>query len=279
MKDYILNKKYTYTQAKLYPLDTTLVFYTAMSATQAKKTDEGISYYKKLVDANVSGKDYESVYEYLVDFYSKKNDQATLQPILEKAKKLYPNNSSWTNLELSALAAKGDSTALYAKYDDMLAKDPGNYNLAYGYAVELYNSIVGKPAKTAKDIAVREKLVSVLKIAIAADTGIDATILMVNHLFNTSADMLDAANIIKSTKPDDVKRKAEMKASANAKMDETISYADKAVKYFESRPSLKPIQKANYKIMLDHLSEMYGVKNNPKKAAEYDAKNKAADKL
>ncbi|MBC7536727.1 MAG: hypothetical protein H7258_13635 [Ferruginibacter sp.] len=279
VKDYTLDKKYSYTQVTLYPLDTALVLNTAVAATQAKKIEEGIAFYKKLTDAGVSGKDYENVYEYLVDYYTKKDDQAALQPIFAKAKKLYPTNPFWNDVELRAIAAKGDNNALYAKYDEMLAKDPNNYDLAYGYAVELYNSLIKKDDKTKANPAELEKLQSVLKIAIAADKGIDATVLMTNHLFNRSADLLSAANLIKSTKPEEIKKKTELKAKANASMDETITYADAAIKYFEAQTTLKPVQKANYSIILDHLSEMYDVKNNPKKVAEFDAKKKVVDKL
>lgn len=279
VKDYILKKQYTYTQITLQPLDTALVLNAAVAATQSKKVEEGVAYYRMLVDGNVSGKDYEAVYEYLVDYYSKKNDKASLQPIHEKAKKFYPENPFWTNVELRALEEKGDTAALYAKYDEMLEKNPSNFDLAYGYAVELYNSIIKKESKDPATVKQSEKLQSVLKIAIAADKGVDATVLMANHLFNTAADLLNAANLIKGTKPEDVKKKADLKAQANSKMDETITYADKATKYFEGLSTLKPMQKANYKVMLDHLSEIYGLKGNKTKVAEYEAKNKAVDKM
>ncbi|MFT3912410.1 MAG: hypothetical protein QM737_23485 [Ferruginibacter sp.] len=279
VKDYTLNKKYTYTEAKLYPLDTALVLNTALAATNAKKIDESVVFYKKLADANVAGKDNEGIYEYLVDYYSKKDDKLSLQVMLEKGQKLYPNDPFWTNFELKALADKKDTLGLYAKYDEMLKKNPANYDLAYGYSVELYNNLIKKDSRTPEAIAGSEKLQSVLKIAIEADTAIDATVLMTNHLFNTAADMLNASNLIKGTKPEDVKKRNDLKAQANTRMDLTITYADKAAKYFESKPKLTSLQKANYKIMLDHLSEMYGAKGNKAKVAEYEAKNKAADKL
>lgn len=279
VKDYALSKKYTYTQITFYPLDTALVLNTASAATQAGKVEEGLVYYRKLSDANVSGKDNEGLYEYLVDYYNKKNDKANLQTMLEKAKKLYPANPFWTNVELKGLLDKGDTAALYAKYDDMLAKDPKNFDLAYGYAAEIYNSILKKDSRDPEVMKKSEKLQSLLKIAIAADTGIDATLLMVNHMFNKAADLLNASNLVKGTKPEDIKKRNDLKAQSIAIMDETITYSDAAVKYFEALPKMKPVQKANYKIMLDHLSEMYGVKGNTKKVAEYEAKNKAADKM
>lgn len=279
VKDYTLDKKYVYDQIKLHPLDTALVLNAAVSATNAKKTDEAVVYYKQLSNANVSGKDFEGVYEFLVDHYSKKDDKASLQPMMEKAKKLYPENPFWTNVELKALADKADTVGLYAKYDEMLAKNPGNFDLAYGYAAELYNSNIKKDPKSPAVIAQNEKLRSVLKIAIAADKGIDATVLMANVMFNSFADIINESILIKGNKPDDIKKKADLKARANAKVDEGIPYAENAVKYFESQPKLKAMERANYKIMLDHLSEMYNAKGNKAKVAEYEAKNKAADKL
>ncbi|MEO7524555.1 MAG: hypothetical protein ABIT58_10695, partial [Ferruginibacter sp.] len=279
VKDYTLNKKYTYAEATLYPLDTALVLNTALAATNAKKIDEAIVFYKKLADANVAEPDHQGIYEYLVDYYSKKNDEASLKPVLEKGKKLFPNDPFWTNFELKAFSDKGDSVGLYAKYDEMLNKNPSNYDLAYGYSVELYNNLIKKDSRTPESITGSEKLQTVLKIAIAADKGIDATVLMTNHLFNTAADLLNASNLVKGTKPDDVKKRNDLKAQANARMDQTITYADAAIKYFEALPKLTPLQRANYKVMLDHLSEMYSAKGNKAKVAEYEAKNKAADKM
>ena len=85
--------------------------------------------------------------------------------------------------------------------------------------------------------------------------------------------------MIKSTKPDDVKRKSELKAAANKSMDECIIYAVNVERFFEAIPNKTPIQKANYKIALGYLSDIYSLKKNPVKAAEYEKKNAAADKL
>ncbi|MBS1743573.1 MAG: hypothetical protein JST81_11110 [Bacteroidetes bacterium] len=279
VKDYCLAKKYTYEQITFYPLDTALTLNTAISATQANKIDEGVTYYRKLADANVAGKDYESIYEYLVEYYSKKNDKVNMDLMLEKGKKLYPDNAYWTNIQLKELADKKDTVALYAKYDEMLAKNPKNFDLAYGYAAEIYNSILKRDSRDADVLVKSEKLQELLKMAIAADTGIDATLLMVNHLFNKAADLLNASNLTKGNKPEDVKKKNELKAQSIQLMDKTIPYAEAAVKYYEGLPKLTPFNKANYKIMLSHLAEMYGVKNDAKKAAEYNAKDKAADKM
>lgn len=273
VKDFILSKSYTYNQVTLHPLDTALVLNIGIAAMQAKNEDMAVLNFKKLADANISGKDYLEVYEYLANQYSKKNDSAALQEILEKGKKFYPQDSYWNEMELKSVGSKGDKAALYAKYEEMIAKSPTDFTLYYNYAIELYNSLWGQDVAKPKDIpAAKEKLSSVLKSAIANDKEIDATVLMVNHLFNYAADYSAAATAIKSTKPEDVKKKAALKSLSVKKMDECIPYAETAIKYYESQPTLKASQKASFQNILGYMSDMYSAKGDPKKSAEYDKK-------
>lgn len=274
IKDYIISKKYTYKETTLQPFDTSLVLNTAIAAAQSKKEDQAAIYYQKLVDAGVTGDGYQEVYQTLADYYLKSKDQARLDALITKAKATYPNSDYWDELSISAITRDpNDKTPLYAKYDELLAKNPNSYLLAYNYAVEYYNSLYGKDAKP-KDIpAAQQKLTDVLKTAIKNDKGIDATVLMTNHLYNIAADYSSDASMAKGTKPEDVKKKAELKKQANAKMDEMIPYAESALKYFSAQPTLKPIQKANQKIIVGYLVDVYGMKNDPKKVAEYQKIN------
>lgn len=272
LEEYILNKKYSYTQVTLNNLDTALILNTAIAATQAKKEDEAILYYKKLVDANVAGQGYLEVYEYLVDYYYRKGDKASFNEMLVKGRKYYPSNNYWNEIELENLSKSGDQVALFAKYDEILAKESGNFVIAYNYSVVLYKIINEKDGLQTDANSLKDKLTSVLKMAVASDTGIEATVLMANHYYNMASDHLNASSLIKGTKPEDVKKKSELKTMSNKKMDECIVYADLAVKYFEPKPKLKPLQLANYKIVLSYLSEIYNLKGDKKKADEYDKK-------
>ncbi|MEJ7625959.1 MAG: hypothetical protein WKF35_03765 [Ferruginibacter sp.] len=271
VKDYILSKNYTYTDAKIYPLDTALILNAAISASQAKKEDLALKHYQKLVDGNVAGKGYEEVYEYLVTYYNDKDDQANLQSILTKAKMHYPANDYWTELEVKAVGKKGDQAALFAKYEEILAKNPESFTHSYNYAIELYNNMYGKDAKPSTD-ADKAKLTSIIKIAIQNDKNNDAVMLMSNHLFNAASDMSIAASLLKGTKPEDVKKKKDLNAASMKYMNEFIPYGELAIKYFDSQTELKPIQKANNRIVLGYMSDVYNAKKDLKKAAEYDKK-------
>lgn len=282
VKDYILSKKYEYNQVKLYKLDTALVMNLAASAIQAKKENEAVLYYKQITDASIYGADYKDIYEYLLDYYMRKEDENSMNAILNKVKQHYPENlESWLDLELKAASRKGDKSVLFAKYDQLIAENPTGFILPYNYSAEMYNSLYGKDATNSGDIAMSNKLTETIKKAINNEPNEEktATTLMTNHLYNMSADLINTSNTIKGTKPEDIKKKSDLKLLANKTMDDCIVYCDQMVKYYEAIPAKTAIQKANYKIVLGYLSDMYNLKKNPVKAAEYDKKNAAADKM
>jgi len=163
---------------------------------------------------------------------------------------------------------------LLAKYEEMLAADPENFALNYNYAVELYNKNYGGDDKQS-DVASKEKLTNVLKKTIAIDKGIDATVLMANHTYNMASEAVSAASLVKGNKPEDVKKKTELKAVSNKRMDECILYSDQVVKFYEGMTDLKPKQSANYKIVLGYLTDIYNLKADAKKSAEYEKKRAA----
>lgn len=274
VEDYILAKGYTYPQATLHAIDTSLILNTAKSAVQAKNDDQAVPYYRKIVDANITGEGNLEAYEFLVEYYNKKEDAAPLAEVLAKGKRYYPSDNYWDQIELNNIAKKGDQVALYAKYDEILAANPKNFVVAYNYAVDLYKKINSGSAKDVTE-ATKDKLTSVLKTAIASDDGIDATVLMANHMYNTASDYLTAISLIKGTKPEDVKKKNDLKVLKDKALDDCITYSDLTVKYFEKKTDLKASQNANFKIVLGYLSEIYNLKGNKAKADEYEKKRAA----
>ena len=269
VENFILSKNYIYEEIKLNKLDTALVMNIAASALQATDTANAVLTYKRITDANITGPDYERVYEFLANYYLTKNDDANAQAILAKAKAAYPTNNYWTALEVEKLSKGGDKKALFARYDELYNKDPKNFENNYNYSVEMYNSLWANDAKNI-DTTLYPKLTKVLKSTIDVDKGIDATMLLNNHLFNIGADYSTKATLIKGVKPDDVKKKKELNAAAIAKMDEMIPYAEAALKFYTEKPTLTTKQKINEQLVAGYLSDAYRLKANPKKMAEYD---------
>jgi len=272
IEDFVRSKDYEYNKFKFPALDTSLILNAAIAASQAKDTAASITYYRKLADANVGSESYLSIYQYLVEYYLKKKDDANLTSMLEKGRSLYPNEDYWTEVELDQVSKSGNKDALVAKYEELMKRYPTKYNYAYNLSVELYNQLYTGDNRPANADALKAKLTASLKAAIPNDKGIDATMLMIRHLYNDAFDYQDASKLIKGVKPEDVKKKAELKTLFISKIDECIPYAESAITFYTALPTLRPIQKANYKDVLDMMSQFYGAKGDLKKAAEYTKK-------
>lgn len=281
VQEYVNSKGYDYNGYKFPALDTSLIQNTAMAASSAKDEAAAISYYRKLTDANLSGSQFLNIYQYLTEYYLKNKDEANLKAMLEKGRQLYPTDDYWTEVEVEAVAKSGDKQALHAKYEELMKRNPGEYKWSYNLGVELFNELYTADEKPANPIAQKAKLTEVLKASIAAqgDKGVDAKMLMTRHAYNDAYDYQDSAKKIKGMKPEDVKKRNEAKAMFLKKVDECLPYAEGTANFYAAQASLKSTQKANYKIVLDLLSQLYTAKNDLKKAAEYDKKKATIDNL
>jgi hypothetical protein len=275
VEDYVRAKGYEYNGFKFPVLDTSLITNAAIAATQAKDEAAAASFYRKLTDANVSGEAYLNIYQYLADYYLRVKDEANANAILEKGRTLYPENDYWTDIELDKVSKTGNKEALFAKYEELMKKNPSKYSLPFNYAAEVFNYLYIGDKKPANAGALKTKLTDILKTAINLDKGIDAKMLMTRHLYNAAYDYQDSSKSIKGVKPADIKKKNDYKALFLKNVDEAIPYGVGVADYFAALPSLKPVQKANYKNMLDIVSQLYATKGDLKKSAEYDKKKTA----
>jgi hypothetical protein len=279
VEDYVRAKGYEYNGFKFPVLDTSLITNAAIAATQAKDEATAASFYRKLTDANVSGEAYLNIYQYLADYYLRVKDDANAKAILEKGMTLYPENEYWTEIELDKVSKTGNKEDLFAKYEDLMKRYPAKYSHPFNYSAELFNYLYIGDKKPANPGALKSKLTEVLKTAINLDKGIDAKMLMTRHLYNAAYDYQDSSKSIKGVKPADIKKKNDYKALFLKNVDEAIPYGVGVADYFAALPTLKPVQKANYKNMLDIVSQLYATKGDLKKSAEYDKKKAAIDKM
>ena len=262
---------------KFSGIDTTLVLYTAISANDAKKKDSAAVYYKKLAEINIADSQYVDVYQFLADYYKNKKDSANFSAILDKGKKLYPkNNDYWNALEIEQATDGALPPLLFDKYDALMVKHPDNYVLPYNYAVELYRYIYADSMKNANTDAFKAKLPEILKKAIAIKSTSEANFLMANYQYNNSIDLSEEARKLHGPKPADLKKKKEIDALSTTQLNEAIPYAEKVVSLYGTIAKPKSSEKINYKQSLVILKNIYEVKKDVAKTAEYDKKSKEA---
>lgn len=268
--NFLHGKGYKYDGITFSTLDTATVLNIGIAAALAKNEQLSIEYYKKIVDADISGKDFESAYESMVYYYDKTDDETKLNALLEKVKRYYPDNLFIRDTELRRLSKSGNVNKLLEGYEDLLKTDPNNFTTLYNYSIELYNMLYVSENKPADPEPYRQKLTSLLKRAITVDTTINATSLMANHLFYASIDMYVMHDEIEGKKPEDLAKRKELKDRALAFQKEAIPFAEKVLAYYDAKPTLRLSEKGARVEILSTLSDIYTSMGNTTKAEEYE---------
>jgi Flp pilus assembly protein TadD len=119
------------------PDDTTAMYLTGLSATNAKMYEEGIKYYKQLLDTKYSKNP--SVYSDLAYIYLNKKDTASAIKVVSDGAVKYPNDPNLARREIELSLQTGKAKEVIAKIEAAIAADPKNKTLYY-YAGLAYNS-------------------------------------------------------------------------------------------------------------------------------------------
>ena len=274
VQDYILKNKYTYQEIQFGEFDTSLVMNIAVTADQSKNRAGAIPYFKMIADRGIGGPSNQQAYEIIINYLSNEGDTAQAISYIDKARKVYPTNSIWDDMDVK-LSSGGSQEAMFAKYEDLIANNPKSFSLAYNYSVELFNALYSSKGEAPKDeMAAKKKLTEMLKKAIANDDGYTAQSLMANHLYNIFADY-NQEFVKLTTSAADVKKKPELKK----KMDDAgLAVVDPALavlKAIEAMPEITNREKAQQKTFYAFLMDVYSITGDAKTAAEYEKLRKA----
>ncbi len=275
--DYIYSQQWG-----LYKLDTTLTYYSALSAMNAKKDDEALVYFAKLADAKVAvTPEQVTSYRYLAKHYYDKKDEANMMKYIKLGRELYPNDDYLPLLELDYMRGKGDAAALNAKYEEILATSPNNYDVILDYASSLFNEThVTDASKRPADYNEKVKKIESLylrAIEIKPDSY-DARLSLGKHYYNQMLYIEEEASKIKGSKPEDVKKKADMNAEVAAIADKAIPQLEKVFGFYDTQGKLKTSERSNFKSSCSLLTYSYEKKKDKTKADFYQKKYDEADK-
>lgn len=266
----------------LYKLDTTLVYYTALSALNAKNDAEAVKYFSKLADAKVGVKpEMATSYRYLAKYYYDKKDEANMMKYITTGKELYPKDEYLPLLELDFVRDKGDKAALYKKYEEMIAANPENFDLLFEYGNELFAEThvpdaSKRPANYAENLKKIEDLYT--RAAKVQPENADVWLSLGKHYYNQALFKEDEVRATKGTKPEDLKKKADLNAEIAVLADKSIAPLEKVFNMFDSQGKLKTHDRSNFKSACSLLNYAYGIKKDKAKADMYQKKYDEADK-
>lgn len=266
----------------LYKLDTTLNYYMALSAVNAKNEPEAIKYFTVLADAKVgTNPEHATIYRYLAKFFFDKKDEASMNKYISLGKQFFPNDDYLPLLELDYVRDKGDKKALYAKFEEMTGANSNNFDITFEYANELFgethvSDIKSKPANYAENCKKIEALYT--KAIELNPTNTDVQLALGKHFYNMALLKDEEARLVKGTKPEDVKKKADLKAEVVALAGNSIAPLEKVFNVFDAQPKLKTHDRSNYKSAASLLQYSYDIKGDKAKADFYQKKYDEADK-
>ncbi len=278
---YIAQKKY----ASIGAVDTTLILNIGKAALNAKNDEAALKYFTMLADANIAGtkgeednSGYIIPYQWLALHYKEAKDEANMMKYADLGKKLFPNNDYFTLVEMDYFREKKDQPGLFKKYDELVAKYPDSLAYHFNYANDifgyLYNSDEGTTIndKGALMKTLGEQVESAYKIDPA---DVNNNWLYAQYYYNLGIELRDSASKIKSTKPEDVKKKADVNAESKADFNKALPYADKSLSTLEA--GFKKADKSRYKSINNLMQKIYQSLNMDAKVKTYQDKYDGAD--
>ncbi len=257
---------------QLLPTDTTIMFNSAISASNAKNYPAAITSYNNLLASNYTRK--QDIYNNLIPLYLNSKDTATALKTVNDAVAKYPANNALRREGIEIALQSGKTTDVLTSIDNAITNDPKNKVLYY-YKGLTYSQIGDAArAKTGKSkdaagalqrqnsLDAYSKAADAFKQAVEIDPNyFDAEMNLGYVLMQPAIVSYNAANQLPVNQQ---KQYVAMRTKANEQFDVSKPYLLKAVE-------LKP----NSTDALSNLMNYYRGNSDPAHAAEYKAK--AAD--
>lgn len=265
-------------------LDTNSIFYAGICAEKANNRDQAVIYYQTIADSGITkigGNDMTEIYKWVVDYYHQKKDMANTAKYLAIGERIYPNDLFWPDTELEIARKGGNKDTLFATYDAILKKFPNNHLFYYNYGLEMYQ--YATDTSSGKRPANSEELTSKAQVNLNKSLEIkpdypQAALVLGQINYNAGVDLTQSSKTIKGTKPEDVKKRTDIKAQATKKFDEALPYLEKVDQNLGAKGKLKQEDKSVLKDAYDLMITIYEQKNVKDKAAAYTTKFNNVDK-
>jgi hypothetical protein len=255
-------------------LDTTITFYTGYAAMKGEMKEDAELYYKKMVDANAFGTDYQIAYGWLANYYivDKKDSKKGLE-YAEKGLKLYPNDEYLASQKAAAIGSTGDYKAIFANHEANIAKPTATYNEYLKYAVDLYDYLYADSLPKA-DVAEKDaKFETIMGKALSMKpSSAECNYLMGFHHANKAIALNKLIKTYKNKKtPADLEAKKKLEEQLNVQIDASLKNHDLAASIYKSRlANIKQKDKDNYISTLTSLIQFYKFKANADRVKSYE---------
>ena len=276
--NYLKSKNLSYSGYKVPQLDTGMVFMAGYSAMKLEKTDDALKYFAQIADAKIGKEaDYVIPYQFLSYQYKTRKDEANFKKYAELGREVYPKDPYFVTIKIDWARENNNYPELFNGYEELIALQPDSLNNSLSYASEMFDYLfIKNPDKKPADYdATAAKIETQINKTLAKDYEPLSSNLIIGQLYyNQGLDQATEADKLKGTKPEDTKKKTDLKAKSAAKYNQSIPHIEKVTSLLEQKgvTSLNGKEKSTLRNMYIMLGDMYNGTGNKAKAAEYDKK-------
>ncbi|MCX8019020.1 MAG: hypothetical protein N2747_00835 [Chitinophagaceae bacterium] len=276
------------------PLDTNVLILAAVTAENNNQKDVAASYYKRLADARLGGKEFETIYRFLMVYYFNKKDIPNFEKYKALGQQLYPESEYYTyDLIDFAVGLSETFDEKIKAIEEAIAKDPSNYK-----AHQVLGEVIFDTLHSNKENAVlphnaqelEAKMIAAFKKSAELKPDSEIPYLFLGDHFITKAVKVNderaahAADMKKRTKPGHANSKEDIakRDMLDKKYGEALEVArepyEKAAAIMEKK-ELNNRDKQQLKKICNYLAEIYAykrimAKGNPAEQAKFAAEEK-----
>jgi tetratricopeptide (TPR) repeat protein len=252
--------------------DTAVIFYMGYIAMKLDKEEDAITYFSKLANARIGKEaDYIIPYQYLSYTYKEKKDTENFKKYYDLGRTLYPNSPYFPSLKIDWARDNNNFPELFEAYEELIPLQPDSVKHHLIYANDMFEwSFVKNADKRPDDFPILvAKMDDHLKQSLKAGYDSLNTLLLLTGLYyNQGYDLATEIDKIRSsTKPDDVKKRKDMRTKAAVFYDKSIPYSQMAVTIMERKmiANMKTSEKQTIKNLYGWLGDMYRLKGEKAK--------------
>lgn len=277
------------------PLDTNVLILAGITADNAKQEDAAAGYYSRLADHKIAGRDYESIYRFLVNYYFKKKDFINFEKYKSMGAAAYPNSDFFTFDKVDfAVGLETNFNDKLKSVEGILAASPNDFkaNEVMGELIfDTLNADEENGKLPANKDELEQKMVTAFEKAAAAKPGFENPYLYLGaHFINKAAAYGKEREKFQSdlkakTKPgvpfskDDLAKRDAYDKQYGDLLEQAREPYEKAAAIYASKTELGVKDKQQYKRAASYLADIAGFKKsmaNQKKNTA-DATKYAAD--
>lgn len=284
--DFLISKKWINAT-----LDTNVLILAGICAEQGGKKEQAATFYSRLADARIGGADFESVYQFLVNYYFIAKDLAKFEKYKRIGGELYPNSEYFKYDKIDfAVGLETDFNARIKAVEEVLLVDPNNLK-----ANQMLGELIYDTLDSHKDGAVQpanadeleKKMIAAFEKAysLKPDTII-TQLFLADHFYNKTQlvnDKRSAHARLIGSKPkptaDELKKREDLDKELAAVYELLRVPSEKVAAFYAAHGQLTNREKQDYKKVVGYLSDVFGnkkirAKGNPAEQAKFAAEEK-----